>query len=884
MRTRGELSLTLSILALVLMTVGSIMGVTIARNRITTDSNASSATTPITSSRWFTSNPGLACNAWFTCTQSGAKIQGVSLVQNGIKFILGDGGSNYEDQNGKSIVNKTMSSCQGGDETVSIQYNPDAISKMSATFKKSYNVDEDSIIVSMNTGGGAKTDFYVYDIPVGFDTKADARYVLDFDGTTGGSTTSHSQDTSVKGCLGGGTGGAATEKPNDEQTKITYTFDYNSNRIDNRFGDVKKIKFVSDFCEKEKEGSGVCKDALNLPTVSTSIFDPQPITTTIEASEMKNTFDRFLLKYVYVDDSDSPLADNYLVRHKPYSEITITRKEKVIKKCSTLFSDGPGLCDVSIKDGDHIFVNTIFTSSINLQFYGSLPLNTDSLLLHIETCNINGTGCYSSWKQFGSNQIPEVSSSAFPSSNETQLIRITGSYALNGVVKKFTLPIQWLKASSNFLHLECTNKPESISCIDPVPSPLIDLNPYLSHERFFNINLDEAVEIPAVSISPSVAPPGQPSPEPSPNPSPAPSDELIDVKLDLKFSMDSDKHDWHHITKVLVLIQMCDADENLKNCTSTSSYQEVFNKTYNVRDITYDEYVQEEISVKVPKGKKIFSMAMRYMSGNEVVNLDGMAPHMPFMKMFVNQRTMSDDREKECVNQGSQVFCGVEVIDDETDITARINTITRIDLNHWADVVEDPPALLNSDDKIKAYVQVFAGADVENPEDGYPVFESSPVILDSDYFESEGFSRLAHFPTVRVFDNSFVTYVLNVEYLPGQNTPVIPKPAWIDADESFFDCRSEEAKLPNGNMLYKRICTIKPNLILSDLEVKSRLVDFAFEKFTLDPLVNNEASPEVMNLYKELRSSDLNGDKVVTILDLTLYLMPTMPLATCPKI
>ncbi|OGK52142.1 hypothetical protein A3B02_02785 [Candidatus Roizmanbacteria bacterium RIFCSPLOWO2_01_FULL_42_14] len=201
--SRGEIATTLSVVALMVMTIGAAIGYSLSQQTLSRTSQAqtSEPTDLGMKSRWFDGASGLACNTWLTCESSGPKIQGLYIEEGGTRYELGSKADGFKDVFGKSPVAVIFSSCQGRDEQISIQYNPDLIRRMNATFLRTYQVNPDgSIIVALTTGGGASTRYFIYNRPTGFTASQTGKFVIEYEASTAGSSQRYTQYAGVKAC------------------------------------------------------------------------------------------------------------------------------------------------------------------------------------------------------------------------------------------------------------------------------------------------------------------------------------------------------------------------------------------------------------------------------------------------------------------------------------------------------------------------------------------------------------------------------------------------------------------------------------------------------------------------------------------------------------
>lgn len=867
MRTRGELSLTLSVLALVLMTVGSIMGISIARNRVTTDSNASSPE-PVTSSRWFTSNPGIACNAWLTCTSSGPEIMTVYLTQNGNEFRLPG-----SDRNGQDYYNTVMSSCQGGDEMISVQYNPKALSKMSATFIKSYKVDDNSVVLSINTGGGAKTKFFVYDIPEGFNRNAPANLQVRFRAKTAGQYTGIDQTTTIKGCEADGEPVIETtpDVPNNDPSIFTIEFEKPTN-IGARFGDAKTFAYEVSACHGD---SNTC---VVVYTGETAISAAEGTTITIPSNQLRGKAIKIV--YSYKNAQGEKLAENYIARHKPYFQMTFNHGPNFLDDtCAYLpQTSGQFECVIDFGNGTQITLKVALTTDIQLNMLGTLPSDVVLKSLVINTCDLDGNRCYNaSFTDFR----PSETIVSFPTSDNTQMIKFIVETSSGPIA----LPIKYLTQSHTArIKLDCQQGPIFFTCIDyQQDRTMINRHSYFITPRKFELNLSNLKNAPP---QPSTAPSNQPSPIPSPsvepsstpepNPSPVvPSAPVpsgppeIPVDFEFKIDMSPESIDWakEGIRQVYIIVQACDSDDKYEQCLS--SYKEIYKHTYTTQEASY---IKEEIPLQMTKGKKKFNIGMRYLHENgDYINSSYYAPHIPVIEF----RRYDDKPEymKNCTVQALELFCGIEVYDTHnnkwnSNIVVEITPVGSFFFSK-AHASLLPPGLVNKDDKIQVTSRVY-----NDKTEGQPLYQSPPVIITHEALVTGGMSRL-YFPIIRYAkEGELLTYEVDVEYILGLITPKTPNIDWFTPDENFFDCSTHVISTPLDSQTHRLSCKIKPNTSFEKyIEINHYGMNILVNKFVVEDGFVSEYNPkgsaQFAQLFKELRSSDLNGDKVVSILDLT---------------
>lgn len=866
MRIRGELSLTLSILALVLMTVGSIMGVTLANKSLTRSSEASSDDSVVGSSRWFTSNPGLACNAWLTCTSSGPEILGISLDQNGTTF-----GLSGPDKNGKRYENTVMSSCQGGDETITVQYDPKALAKMSATFVNSYHVDENSVVLSINIGGGANTKFFVFNMPEGFNRNAPAKLVVHFAAKTAGQSKEVFQGTSIKGCEADGKPAIdvtpTVPKDPNKETTISWIFDDISDG--SQFGDAKKFTYEARICNNS--------DCQSASKGETPIVHPTGATNqVIDKTLLKNNA-YLQLSYSYLDASDKGIPTNYLVRHKPFFEFEINRGDEFVDRCYAFDStdiENNKSCFSKILPGDHIDIHVHLDMKVILGAYGRLAEGKTLSNVRIEVCNKSGIGCYGAVTSKLTDVYGEEAVVSFPMSYEPYMIRFTGFNMVNSAPQYIRLMMEKGYSGLRYDVLKCVDKGNSTDCIFDLKNTDEDYFYNVATDWVMDVDLAQSGNIIQPSNpSPTVEPSPEPSPseEPTPEPSTTPENAIIEVPFRYRFDMQSDDIDWTKtlIDKVYVLVQMCDANDAFTDCKNPLST--IFEKTYTAKDVIAAE---DAFSVKTSKGNKIFNVALRYLDKNgTILTSSGFVPHMPFIWFDAHTYDMTDvDRKKtDCSRQGTFISCKAIVTDllARTQINLNINSATLLGLGIYDPTKigqnEERSLLLDDADRIQVNAEVYADKDMETP-----LYETQPVLIGNEDFRKKGLGvTLITFPTLWLSGiNTKISYVVNLEYIPGPNTPKAPKPVWLN-DTDVFKCQSSEKVGQSGRMRYRQVCSIDKNSDISDILSWSYYPYILIQKFTLDPGAQSESDNVVVNLAKVLRSSDINKDKVITILDLT---------------
>ncbi|KXK11202.1 MAG: hypothetical protein UZ22_OP11002000406 [Microgenomates bacterium OLB23] len=208
---RGEIASLLTIVSMLVITAGIIVGTRInqARSPLSTSPLAVDGPTPIelgyTGGRWFDGSQGLICAAEFTCNAD-PLIQKLEIrsLDGTQKFELGVDVSGRGNPNGTPIGKTITGACSNRSYGILVNWDPriEYTQAQKANVKKStgYEIKKGQILLSVRQGP-ADHKYFVYDRPAWLTGSEDAIFYFEFDAKTAGVTRRYSQIAKgKKGC------------------------------------------------------------------------------------------------------------------------------------------------------------------------------------------------------------------------------------------------------------------------------------------------------------------------------------------------------------------------------------------------------------------------------------------------------------------------------------------------------------------------------------------------------------------------------------------------------------------------------------------------------------------------------------------------------------
>jgi hypothetical protein len=208
---RGEIASLLTIVSMVVITMGIIVGTRLnqATSPLTTSSSAAAVPTPIdlgyTGGRWFDGSQGMICAAEFTCN-SDPLVQKLEIrsISGTDTFNLGVDVTGRGLPEGTPVGKVITGACSNRAYGISVNWDP-RIDYTDAQVKNikaatGYSIKKGQILLSMRQGPTAHR-YFIYDRPAWLTGAEDAIFYFEFDAKTGGVDRRYSQIAKgKKGC------------------------------------------------------------------------------------------------------------------------------------------------------------------------------------------------------------------------------------------------------------------------------------------------------------------------------------------------------------------------------------------------------------------------------------------------------------------------------------------------------------------------------------------------------------------------------------------------------------------------------------------------------------------------------------------------------------